>query len=230
MPKLAQSSGLPTHVWLASKSPRRRELLQTLGVEVDIFLAQTGDAAEALEEPLPGEHPLNYVQRITELKLNTALQAMRPQGLQGVVLASDTTVALGDTILGKPTDAEEARRMLKALSGQTHQVHTGVAVTYLQPAGHNNPTGPATSNWVTVQSSLVTVSELPDAFITAYIASGEPFDKAGGYGIQGVFGQYVSHISGSHSGIMGLPLFETSQLLRALQTAETQRQSNSKLP
>lgn len=216
MPDLAQSSGLPSHVWLASKSPRRRELLQTLGVQVEVFLAQTGDAAEALEAPLPGEHPLNYVQRITELKLNTALQAMRHQGLQGVVLAADTTVALGDTILGKPTDAEEARHMLKSLSGQTHHVHTGVAVGRLQNQGHVRA----------VQSSLVTVSELPDAFIEAYIASGEPFDKAGGYGIQGVFGQYVAHISGSHSGIMGLPLFETSQLLRALQTAETQRQSN----
>ncbi|HEY1059375.1 MAG TPA: Maf family protein [Limnobacter sp.] len=216
MPSLAQSSGLPNQVWLASKSPRRRELLQTLGVRVEVFLAQTGEAAEALEEPHAGELPLTYVQRIAELKLQTALQAMQLQGLRGVVLASDTTVALGDAILGKPADAEEARRMLKALSGQTHQVHTAVAVGNLQNLGCVSA----------VQSSRVTVCELPHAFIEAYIASGEPFDKAGGYGIQGVFGQYVAHISGSHSGIMGLPLFETSQLLRALQTAETQRQNH----
>lgn len=224
MPTLAQSSGLPTHVWLASKSPRRRELLQTLGVQVEVFLAQTGDAAEALEEPLPGELPLAYVQRVTELKLKTAVQAMRQQGLQGLVLAADTTVALGDAILGKPAHADEAHRMLKSLSGQTHHVHTGVAVASLN---NTDPTPVSTPVMRSaVQSSRVTAGELPDAFIEAYIASGEPFDKAGGYGIQGVFGQYVAHISGSHSGIMGLPLFETSQLLRALQTAETRRQSN----
>ncbi|HEX4917378.1 MAG TPA: Maf family protein [Limnobacter sp.] len=207
---------LPERVWLASRSPRRKALLETLGLQVEVFLAQNGPEAEALEAPQAGEMPLPYVERVTQLKLHTALHAMAAQELEGVVLAADTTVALHHTILGKPENPSDAQLMLAQLSGTTHHVHTAVAVAHLGPQG---VIGQAV---LAVQSSQVTFAPLPATFIQAYIASGEPFDKAGAYGIQGIAGQYISHISGSHSGIMGLPLFETGQLLRHIQSAANQ--------
>ncbi|WP_334120862.1 Maf family protein [Limnobacter sp.] len=212
-PVRPKHSGLPTTVWLASRSPRRLELLQTLGLNVNVFLAQNSPEAEALETPFENEDPLRYVQRITQLKLNAALEAMRAQQLSGLVLAADTTVALHSAILGKPQDAAQAYEMLQILSNTTHEVHTAVAGAWLNT--HGNTT--TTAN--TVQTSHVEFAILPETFIHAYIVSGEPFDKAGAYGIQGIAGQYVRHISGSHSGIMGLPLFETSELIRDIQTA-----------
>jgi septum formation protein len=211
-PVRPEHSGLPAQVWLASRSPRRLELLQTLGLKVQVFLAQSSPEAEALEAPFEHEDPLLYVQRVTQLKLNAALEAMHAQKLSGLVLAADTTVALNGHILGKPQDAVEALQMLQSLSNTTHEVHTAVAGAWL-----NNRGNTAAQN--TVQTSLVEFAPLPETFIQAYIASGEPFDKAGAYGIQGIAGQYVRHISGSHSGIMGLPLFETSELIRHIQTA-----------
>lgn len=208
-----EHSGLPAQVWLASRSPRRLELLQTLGLKVQVFLAQNSPEAEALEAPFELEDPLLYVQRVTQLKLNAALVAMRTQQLSGLVLAADTTVALNGAILGKPQNDVEALQMLQSLSSTTHQVHTAVAGVWL------NTNGGTTTPANTVQTSHVEFATLPDTFIHAYIASGEPFDKAGAYGIQGIAGQYVRHISGSHSGIMGLPLFETSKLMRHIQTA-----------
>ncbi|MCR2745777.1 Maf family protein [Limnobacter sp. YS8-69] len=204
---------MPTQIWLASRSPRRLELLQTLGLQVRVFLAQNSPEAEALEAPFENEDPLLYVQRVTQLKLNAALAAMRMQQLSGLVLAADTTVALNGTILGKPQNDAEAFQMLRSLSNTTHQVHTAVAGAWLNAIGRN------TASKNTVQTSHVEFATLPETFIHAYIASGEPFDKAGAYGIQGIAGQYVRHISGSHSGIMGLPLFETSELMRHIQTA-----------
>lgn len=211
-PVRPEHSGLPAQVWLASRSPRRLELLQTLGIQVEVFLAQNTPEAEALEAPFENEDPLLYVQRVTQLKLDTALNAMREQGLSGLVLAADTTVALHGVILGKPQGAAEAFDMLGSLSNTTHEVHTAVAGAWL------NTHGDTTTMTNTVQTSHVEFSTLPDTFIQAYISSGEPFDKAGAYGIQGIAGQYVRHISGSHSGIMGLPLFETSELMRHIQT------------
>jgi septum formation protein len=209
--------GLPDTVWLASRSPRRLELLQTLGLNVTVFLAQNTPEAEALEAPFEQEDPLLYVQRVTQLKLKAALNAMRDrgteQGLSGLVLAADTTVALNGVILGKPQNAAEAFQMLHSLSGTTHEVHTAVAVARLYVDGSTTAIEHA------VQTSQVEFAALPETFIHAYIASGEPFDKAGAYGIQGIAGQYVRHISGSHSGIMGLPLFETGELMRLIQTA-----------
>jgi septum formation protein len=207
-----ENLGLPTSIWLASKSPRRKELLSTLGIHPEVFLAQIGPEAERLEDPFVGEDPLIYVQRVTRLKLQLAMDglktALKSQVRHSlgcdIVLASDTTVALGREILGKPQSDSEALNMLSALSGQTHQVHTGVAVGVLH-------------TWAvfqTVQTSDVEFAELPTEFIQAYILSGEPFDKAGAYGIQGIAGRYIRRISGSHSGIMGLPLFETAELLR----------------
>ncbi|WP_370261418.1 nucleoside triphosphate pyrophosphatase [Limnobacter sp.] len=205
--------GLPETIWLASRSPRRKALLETLGLTVQVYLAQGSAEAEALEAPQAGEAPLPYVERVTRLKLQTALQAMQAEGLSGIVLAADTTVALHHTILGKPESPQQAELMLKQLSNTIHHVHTAVAVAKL---GRN---GALADVALAVQSSQVGFTHLPDSFIQAYIASGEPFDKAGAYGIQGIAGQYVSHISGSHSGIMGLPLFETGQLLRHIQSA-----------
>lgn len=204
--------GLPEFIWLASKSPRRKELISTLGIQAQVFLAQTGPEAERLENPLPDEEPLAYVQRVTLLKLKLAMEGLQTSLANGgfqslgrdIVLASDTTVALNRQILGKPQSPQEAERMLSALAGRTHQVHTGVAVGILQ-------TGQILQS---VQTSDVEFSELPPEFIQAYIRSGEPFDKAGAYGIQGIAGRYIRRISGSHSGIMGLPLFETAELLR----------------
>ena len=207
------SCGLPVRIWLASRSPRRAELLETLGIKLDIFLAQNSPEAEALEETMDGELPLPYVQRVTRLKLDAATKALAELGKTGIVLAADTTVALNDHILGKPQNRSEAQAMLESLSNQAHQVHTAVAVALLLP--NQNPPLRA----LAVSTSQVQFSALPPDFIQAYIDSGEPFDKAGAYGIQGIAGQYVRHISGSHSGIMGLPLFETSELLRQMQTA-----------
>ncbi len=215
-PVRPEHSGLPAQVWLASRSPRRLELLETLGLKVQVFLAQSSPEAEALEAPFEQEDPLLYVQRVTQLKLNAALEAMRAQRLSGLVLAADTTVALNGHILGKPQNATEALAMLNGLSNTTHEVHTAVAGAWLDNKG-----GTAAQN--AVQTSHVEFSKIPETFMHAYIASGEPFDKAGAYGIQGIAGQYVRHISGSHSGIMGLPLFETSELIRQLQTAAQNR-------
>lgn len=211
-PARPEHSGLPGLVWLASRSPRRLELLQTLGLQVQVFLAQSSPEAEALEAPFEHEDPLLYVQRVTQLKLNAALEAMRAQQFSGLVLAADTTVALNGNILGKPENAAQAFQMLQSLSNTIHEVHTAVAGAWLSNHGRTL----ATQN--TVQTSHVEFAPLPETFIHAYIASGEPFDKAGAYGIQGIAGQYVRHISGSHSGIMGLPLFETSELIRHIQT------------
>jgi septum formation protein len=216
-PVRPEHSGLPTRVWLASRSPRRLELLQTLGLQVQVFLAQNTPEAEALEAPFEHEDPLLYVQRVTQLKLNAALEAMRAQQLSGLVLAADTTVALNGTILGKPQTPAEASQMLQSLSNTTHEVHTAVAGAWL------NKNGVVDAEKNTVQTSHVEFASLPETFVQAYIDSGEPFDKAGAYGIQGIAGQYVRHISGSHSGIMGLPLFETSELIRQLQTAAQNR-------
>lgn len=208
----AAAAGLPDHIWLASKSPRRKQLIQTLGLDAEVFLAQQGDQAEALEQAQEGEAPLDYVERVTLLKLKAAIEALSAQGKTGVVLAADTTVARGSEILGKPLNAEQAREMLLSLSDQSHQVHTCVAVAHLK-------IGQEANMHFKTQSSEVHFGRIPEAFIDTYIESGQPFDKAGGYGIQGVIAQFITRINGSHSGIMGLPLCETALLLKqAVQT------------
>lgn len=203
----ADSAGLPQQIWLASKSPRRKQLIQTLGLDAEVFLTQHGEQAEALEHPLDDEPPLEYVERVTRLKLQTAIDALSAQQKTGVVLAADTTVARGSEILGKPADAEQAMQMLRSLSDQSHHVHTCVAVANLR-------IGQDIQVHLRTQTSEVHFGRIPEEFMTTYIESGQPFDKAGGYGIQGVIGQFITRINGSHSGIMGLPLFETALLLR----------------
>jgi septum formation protein len=199
----------PAHdfIWLASQSPRRRELLGQIGVTHQLLLPDPQEDAEALEVHRPGETPAAYVERVTQLKLQAArrrLQARRDAlGVPDApILCADTTVALGRRILGKPADAQEAAATLAALSGRTHRVLTAVAVW----------TGQRTLHALSI--SRVRMAVLPRAVVDAYVASGEPFGKAGAYGIQGGIAGWIACIEGSHSGIMGLPLHETAQLLR----------------
>jgi septum formation protein len=196
-------------VYLASQSPRRRQLLEQLGVRYELLLADDSEDAEALEVVLPNEAPRTYVQRVTLLKLDAALARMKRRGLPlAPVLCSDTTVALGKTILGKPDDAKHATQILGLLSGQTHRVLTSVAMGTLSQSGKALKTEQALS------VSNVRFAPLTRGHIQSYVASGEPMGKAGAYAVQGRAAAYIEHISGSYSGIMGLPMFETAQLLR----------------
>ena len=196
-------------VYLASQSPRRRQLLEQLCVRYELLLADDTEDAEALEVVLPNEAPRAYVQRVTFLKLEAALDRMKRRGLPfAPVLCSDTTVALGKTILGKPDDTKHAAQILGALSGQTHRVLTSVAMGTLSKAGKPLKTEQALS------VSNVRFAALTRTQIQNYVASGEPMGKAGAYAVQGRAAAYIEHISGSYSGIMGLPMFETAQLLR----------------
>jgi septum formation protein len=197
-------------VWLASQSPRRQALLAQIGVAHQPLLPGAEEDAEALEDMQPGELPLTYVQRVTRAKLRAAMARRQRRGLpEAPILCADTTVALGRRILGKPADAQDAAAVLAALSGRTHRVLTCVAVTTPPPAGQAR----ARVHQVT-QVSRVRFAPLSAALIQTYIASGEPFGKAGSYAIQGALAGSIAHIEGSHSGIMGLPLFETAELLR----------------
>ena len=194
-------------VYLASQSPRRRQLLEQLGIRYELLLADEQEDAEALEVVLPNEVPRAYVQRVTLLKLEAALARMKRRGLPlAPVLCSDTTVALGKTILGKPDDAKHAAQILGTLSGQTHRVLTSVAM------GTVSAKSPKIAQALSV--SNVRFAPLTRAQIQSYVASGEPMGKAGAYAVQGRAAAYIEHISGSYSGIMGLPMFETAQLLR----------------
>ncbi len=190
-------------IYLASKSPRRRQLLEQLGVRYELLLPDQDEDAEALEAEFPNEAPDTYVQRVTQLKLNASLNRLFRRGLPAApVLCSDTTVALSDTIFGKPADAADAARMLSALAGRTHRVLTAVAV------------GSAEQREDWLSESQVTFAVMSANEIQAYVASGEPLDKAGAYAVQGRAASFITHMSGSYSGIMGLPMFETTQLLR----------------
>lgn len=193
----------PDFIYLASQSPRRSQLLEQIGVPHRLLLPDAQEDAEALETALPGESPTAYVQRVTALKLDAALARLKRRGLPPApVLCADTTVALGRRILGKPADAAEARAMLEALSGRSHRVLTAVAL------GAGRRRGAALS------VSTVRFAPLDAARIRAYVASGEPLGKAGAYAVQGRAAAFIAHIAGSHSGIMGLPVFETAELLR----------------
>ncbi len=196
-------------VYLASQSPRRRQLLEQLGVQYELLLADDSEDAEALEVVLPNEPPRAYVQRVTLLKLQAALARLQRRGLPlAPVLCSDTTVALGKTILGKPDDAKHASQILSTLSGQTHRVLTSVAM------GVVTKTGVVRKQAQALSVSNVRFAPLTRSQIQSYVASGEPMGKAGAYAVQGRAAAYIEHLSGSYSGIMGLPMFETAQLLR----------------
>jgi septum formation protein len=191
-------------IYLASQSPRRRQLLEQLGVKHELLLPDDGEDSESLEAVLPGEAPATYVKRVTRLKLDAATERLKRRGLPvAPILCSDTTVALGRTIYGKPADARDAARMLRELSGATHRVLTAVAI------------GAGRKHVEALSDSRVTFAALTAAQIRRYVATGEPMGKAGAYAVQGRAAAYISHISGSYSGIMGLPMHETAQLLRA---------------
>ena len=190
-------------IYLASQSPRRRQLLEQIGVRHELLLPGADEDAEGLEAERLGELPTDYCERVTRAKLSAARARLQSRGLpNAAILCSDTTVALGRRILGKPVDAADACATLRLLSGKTHRVITAVAVS----AGRRP--------LLAVCVSRVHFAELPEVVIQAYVASGEPFGKAGAYAIQSSLAAWVAHIEGSYSGIMGLPLFETAQLLR----------------
>ena len=184
-------------LYLASNSPRRREILQNLGYTIHNI------AAEIDETPRPNEAAPDYVLRLAIAKNRAARQA-NPQAQQFPIISADTSVVHRGAILGKPTSPEHAAEMLRGLSGDTHQVLTAVCVSF---GAHEH---------ATVQQNNVQFCPLTNAQIAAYIATGEPLDKAGAYGIQGIGGVFVAHLSGSFSGVMGLPVFETVQLLHQL--------------
>ncbi|MGZ5199959.1 MAG: Maf family protein [Telluria sp.] len=196
---------LDKKIYLASKSPRRRELLRQVGVEFELLMLRSDPTrcVDVSEDVRAGEDPHAYVARVAKEKGAFAWNVlqMRRQPLRPV-LTADTTVTIDGVILGKPADTDEAIAILERLSGRTHQVLTSVAVHYDNLAEQ------------VTQVSNVRFAQLSADAIKAYCATSEPYDKAGGYGIQGLAALFVEHIEGSHSGIMGLPLFETASLLR----------------
>lgn len=192
-------------IYLASQSPRRSQLLSQMGVRHEVLLPDASEDSEGLEMVHGQEAPKRYVQRVTELKLQAALARLKRRGLpMALVLCSDTTVALGRTIYGKPENAAHAKRMLKELSAQTHRVLTAVAI------------GDGKRSVAVCSVSQVRFASLTAAEIAAYVATEEPMGKAGAYAVQGRAAAFIAHISGSYSGIMGLPLFETAGSLKYL--------------
>lgn len=189
-------------IYLASQSPRRRQLLEQIGVRHELLLPGADEDAEALEIVRPGELPETYCARVTAAKLDAALARLAARGLPPApILCADTTVAVDDLILGKPEDDADARRMLSLLGGRSHRVITAVAVA------------DARQRAAALNVSQVEFAPLSAAQIDRYIASREPFGKAGAYAIQSQAAAWIVNIAGSYSGIMGLPLFEVAQLL-----------------
>lgn len=192
----------PARLYLASASPRRRELLTQIGLAHDVLRVP---APPSEDEPQhPGESAADYVQRTARDKAERGRDWLRAQALPVLpLLAADTTVILDGQVLGKPADRDDAIRILQALSGQMHQVHTAVALW----------TGDRLLEAVSI--TQVQMRPLQPDEIARYCDSGEPYGKAGAYGIQGLAGTFIARIDGSYTGVMGLPLFETANLLRA---------------
>ena len=191
-------------IYLASRSPRRRELLTQIGVRFHLLLFRTrpGDGIDVNEEPDAGEPPGTYVERVARAKAEAGWRRLMQRNLpQAPVLAADTTVALGSRILGKPAGREDAATMLAALSDGQHEVLSAIALKY--------------GDWMesAVSRSEVRFRKLTPAEIRQYAASGECDDKAGAYAIQGRAARFITELRGSYSGVMGLPLYETAQLL-----------------
>jgi len=189
-------------VYLASQSPRRRQLLEQIGVRHAPLVADADEDVEALEATRAGELPARYVERVTRAKLRAAIARRASRGLAPApIVCADTAVALGTTILGKPADADDAARTLALLAGRTHRVLTAVAV-----AAHGR-------SRLLVNVSRVRFVAIASERIARYVASGEPFGKAGAYAIQSAAAAWIEWIDGSYTGIMGLPLHETAVLL-----------------
>jgi septum formation protein len=201
------ASGLP-RIYLASRSPRRRELLKQIGVQFEVLLfREHGLRGRDMDEsPRPGEAPDAYVQRVAQEKAEAGWMRVMQRGLpRHPVLAADTEVCLDERIFGKPADRADAIAMLRELSGREHRVLTAVSLI-VDAAGET-----------IVNENLVRFRELADAEIALYVDTGEPFDKAGGYAIQGRAAAFITAILGSYTGVMGLPLYETANLLRKFQ-------------
>ena len=197
-----------SYIYLASQSPRRQELLKQIGIPFEMLTAAPGEDTESLEIVLPNEKARDYVERVTFAKSSVALARWQNSGKSWApILCADTTVSLpgnpAGEILGKPKDPADAARILQMLSGKVHEVLSAVVLVI----------DPKTSPLCLVQVSEVEFAHLSEAQITNYIQSGEPFGKAGAYGIQGLGGAFIPSIKGSYSGIMGLPIFEVNQLL-----------------
>ena len=194
-------------IYLASRSPRRRELLAPIGVRYNLLLFRSRPESkeEVNEDPLAGEAPAAYVERVARAKAESGWRRMMQRNLpQAPVLAADTTVALGSRILGKPASREEAAEMLAALSATRHEVLTAVALQQ--------------GEWLesALSVSEVEFKKLTDEEIRQYVATGECDDKAGAYAIQGRAARFIIELRGSYTGVMGLPLYETSQLIDKL--------------
>ena len=191
-------------IYLASRSPRRLELLQQMGIACKTVLLreETNRLRDVDERPLPEENPYIYVERMAKMKAEIGVLRARQRALPVMpMLGADTIVVFNGTIFGKPSDAADAKRMLKLLSGTQHEVLTGVAVTDGTRLLHDT------------SISRVRFRDLTESEINNYIASGEPTGKAGAYAIQGIAAVFVERLEGSYSGVMGLPIFETSMLL-----------------
>ncbi|HUB91465.1 MAG TPA: Maf family protein [Dyella sp.] len=189
-------------LYLASQSPRRRELLGQLGVSFSIL------DVDVAEVPFPEERPVDYVRRVARDKAQAGWEVLeRHAQAEALVLASDTEVVLGERIFGKPKDADDAMHMLQALSGCTHEVISAVCVLSAKRE-HDD-----------VCISRVRFAQVDEAEMAAYVATGEPFGKAGAYAIQGKGASLIEYLEGSYSGVMGLPLFETARLLRTFGVA-----------
>ena len=188
-PVSALLSGVLMTLVLASSSPRRRELLSTLVAQFDIR------SPDIDETPQHGESPVDYVQRIATQKATEHVSSER------VNLGADTTVVLGDQVIGKPSNVDQARWILGRLSGRTHTVYTAVALAHSARVD------------TLLSATRVTLTQLSQSAIDAYLLTDEPWDKAGAYGIQGYAGAFVERIEGSYSGVVGLPLCETRILL-----------------
>ncbi len=194
-------------IYLASRSPRRRELLTQMGIAFDTVVFREGLRAdnETDETPHPGEAPIAYVERVARAKAEHGLKIVYERKLPlRPILSADTTLEFDGEIIGKPVDMPDAMAILKRLSGQTHRVLTGVAVN------HQGRTE------FVLSSSEVRFRQLDEDEIRHYVISGEPMDKAGAYGIQGRAGMFVEHLAGSFTGVMGLPVCETGELLKKL--------------
>ncbi len=192
-------------LYLASRSPRRRELLTQIGIQFDtvLFRNHPREDKEVDETPHAGESPTVYVERVARAKADLGARLVGWRKMQSQpVLAADTTLEVDGAVIGKPVDADDAKAILRRLSGRSHRVLTAVAVAFDDRLETR------------LSVSEVRFGVIDEAQIRSYVASGEPMDKAGAYGIQGRAGQFVEHLSGSYSGVMGLPLRETAGLLR----------------
>jgi septum formation protein len=195
---------VPPRIYLASRSPRRRELLKQIGVnfEVLLFREHFGRGADVNEVPKPGELPEDYVRRVTRDKADTGWLRVQQRALpRHPVLAADTEVCLDERIYGKPSNRADAAAMLRSLSGREHRVLTGVAIRYEEYSE------------MLMSETVVRFGPMSEQEIMHYVESGEPLDKAGAYAIQGRAAAFIPEILGSYSGVMGLPLYETAQLI-----------------